>query len=196
MTAAAARVLLVDNYDSFTYNLAHLVQQAGVGVDVVRNDARTLSELREANHTHWLMSPGPGKPANAGVCVELAKSDDPRPMLGVCLGMQAMFEAEGGEIANCAQVVHGKTSLVSHNDSALLAGCGNPFNATRYHSLKCDPQTAPENLRVTASLVDDDEDIIMAFEHRLYPRFGVQFHPESIASEHGAQIIANFLEVS
>ena len=195
-------ILLVDNYDSFTYNLAQLAGVAGAQVQVVRNDAQSLEDMRSRDHDLWIMSPGPGRPESAGVCIQLAQSSDPRPMLGVCLGMQAMYVAEGGSVVRSQQVVHGKTSPVAHRQAPLFHGLTSPFEAARYHSLKCDSKTKPQTLETIAWLEDTgqtdagQEDMIMGFAHAEYPRYGVQFHPESIATEQGLQLMKNFLALA
>ncbi|MEO1015663.1 MAG: aminodeoxychorismate/anthranilate synthase component II [Pseudomonadota bacterium] len=186
-------ILLVDNYDSFTYNLAHLISGLGREVKVARNDAFSVDAVLAASYEAFVLSPGPGTPADAGLSLELVKAAATAgaPVFGVCLGMQTIAEAFGGRIARAGELMHGKTSAVRHCGSRLFEGVPNAFEATRYHSLIADPDTLPSPpLRVTAESEGDGE--IMALEHESLPIAGVQFHPESIASEAGADILANF----
>lgn len=187
-------ILLIDNYDSFTWNLVHLIGGLGRDVQVVRNDALTAREAVAAEAEAIVLSPGPGEPGNAGICVETVRLaiDAGRPLFGVCLGLQAIAEATGGRVVRAGRQMHGKTSRIRHEGAGLFRNLPEKFTATRYHSLVAERQALPNTLRITATADDDDE--IMALEHVAAPVAGVQFHPESIASEHGAEIIRNFLD--
>ncbi|MGI5276128.1 anthranilate synthase component II [Streptomyces rochei] len=186
---AGPRVAVVDNYDSFTYNLVHYVAEQGGRPTVFRNDAVGLADL--AAFDLLLLSPGPGTPAEAGICVEAVRELGARlPILGVCLGHQSIATAFGGSVV-CGEQVHGKASAVHHDGSGVLAGLPDPFTATRYHSLVVAPTGLPDELVVTARTADGT---IMGLRHREHPVHGVQFHPESVLSPEGKQLIANFLE--
>ncbi|MDQ1513103.1 MAG: para-aminobenzoate synthetase component [Microbacteriaceae bacterium] len=191
------RVLVLDNYDSFVYTLNGYLKQLGAETDVLRNDALEPSELdsRLQQYDAVLLSPGPGKPADAGVSVPLVhaalKAD--MPLLGVCLGHQAIAEAFGGVVTNAEELMHGKTSRVVHDDSGLFAGLPAPFTATRYHSLAVVDGTVPGELTVTART---EGGVIMALQHRSAPIYGVQFHPESVMTEGGHRLLANWLAVA
>ncbi|MEV8297445.1 anthranilate synthase component II [Streptomyces rochei] len=186
---AGLRVAVVDNYDSFTYNLVHYVAEQGGRPTVFRNDAVGLADL--AAFDLLLLSPGPGTPAEAGICVEAVRELGARlPILGVCLGHQSIATAFGGSVVRGEQV-HGKASAVHHDGSGVLAGLPDPFTATRYHSLVVAPTGLPDELVVTARTADGT---IMGLRHREHPVHGVQFHPESVLSPEGKQLIANFLE--
>ncbi|RSS97524.1 aminodeoxychorismate/anthranilate synthase component II [Streptomyces sp. WAC02707] len=186
---AGPRVAVVDNYDSFTYNLVHYVAEQGGRPTVFRNDAVGLADL--AAFDLLLLSPGPGTPAEAGICVEAVRELGARlPILGVCLGHQSIATAFGGSVVRGEQV-HGKASAVHHDGSGVLAGLPDPFTATRYHSLVVAPAGLPDELVVTARTADGT---IMGLRHREHPVHGVQFHPESVLSPEGNQLIANFLE--
>ncbi|MFD4259379.1 anthranilate synthase component II [Streptomyces sp. NPDC058534] len=186
---AGPRVAVVDNYDSFTYNLVHYVAEQGGRPTVFRNDAVGLADL--AAFDLLLLSPGPGTPDEAGICVEAVRALGARlPILGVCLGHQSIAAAFGGSVVRGEQV-HGKASAVHHDGSGVLAGLPDPFTATRYHSLVVAPTGLPDELVVTARTADGT---IMGLRHREHPVHGVQFHPESVLSPDGKQLIANFLE--
>jgi anthranilate synthase component II len=186
----ARSVLLIDNYDSFTYNLLHYVVALGVKVDVVRNDALSVAEITARTPDGIIISPGPGEPKDAGVCpAVIAELGANIPILGVCLGHQAIGEVYGGTVVR-THPMHGKTSLMHHEGASVFARLPSPFTATRYHSLVIDPATMPDCLIKTAWT---DDSIIMGVAHKHHPVHGVQFHPESIASEHGHALIANFL---
>ncbi|MEV5013888.1 MULTISPECIES: anthranilate synthase component II [unclassified Streptomyces] len=186
---AGPRVAVVDNYDSFTYNLVHYVAEQGGRPTVFRNDAVGLADL--AAFDLLLLSPGPGTPDEAGICVEAVRALGARlPILGVCLGHQSIAAAFGGSVVRGEQV-HGKASAVHHDGSGVLAGLPDPFTATRYHSLVVEPTGLPDELVVTARTADGT---IMGLRHREHPVHGVQFHPESVLSPEGKQLIANFLE--
>ena len=185
-------LLLIDNYDSFTYNLVHYLGELGADVVVKRNDALNVQEAMAMNPSSILLSPGPKDPAQAGICLALtqAAAETRTPLMGVCLGHQTIGEAFGGKIVRCHDIVHGKMGTMTHTNTGLFAGLPSPFQATRYHSLVVDPDTLPDCLEVTAKL---DDGVIMGLQHRELPIHGVQFHPESIASEHGHALLQNFL---
>jgi len=186
----ARSVLLVDNYDSFTYNLAHLLEELGAEVTVLRNDAVDADAAERLAPTHLVISPGPGRPASAGATLEIVSRLGPTtPTLGVCLGHQAIVEAFGGEVGQAQRLVHGKSSLVTHGGHGLFAGLPNPLEAGRYHSLAA--TRVPDELEVTAR-TDDGE--VMGVRHRDYPVDGIQFHPESVLTPQGRDLLATFLE--
>jgi len=188
------RVLLVDNYDSFTYNLYQYLCELGAQVTVRRNDAISVEEARELAPDAIVISPGPGVPSDAGVSIELIRALGPTtPTLGVCLGHQAVAEAFGGKVVRAPELMHGKASPVHHTGAGVLRGLPSPFSAIRYHSLCAAEADLPDALEVTAH---SDSGVIMAVRHREYPVEGVQFHPESILTEHGKALLANFLEAA
>jgi anthranilate synthase component 2 len=185
------RVLLIDNYDSFTYNLYQYLCELGAEVTVVRNDAITIDGVREFAPDVIVISPGPGVPRDAGISVDLIRAMGPTvPILGVCLGHQAIAEAFGGVVTRAPELMHGKASDVHHDGTGVFAGLPSPFSAIRYHSLCAAPEAVPDTLEVTARTTTG---VIMAVRHREYPVYGVQFHPESILSEYGKELLANFL---
>lgn len=190
-------VLLIDNYDSFTHNLAQAFGKLGATVHVVRNDAIDLAGVRALKPTHLVLSPGPGHPAKArdiGVCADIiSQALGEVPLLGVCLGHQALAQYLGGKVIRAPQIVHGKMHTITHNNSRLFAGLGQNIEVMRYHSLIAERESLPAVLRVTAETADG---LIMAFEHTSLPVFGVQFHPESIGTPDGEAMLARFLEVS
>lgn len=185
-------LLLIDNYDSFTYNLVHYFGELGTEVVVRRNDALTVQDAMAMRPDAIVLSPGPCDPAQAGICLALtaAAAETRIPLLGVCLGHQAIGEAFGGRVVRCHEIVHGKMGVMHHAGQGVFAGLPSPFLATRYHSLVVDRDSLPDCLEVTAWL---DDGTIMGLRHRDLPIEGVQFHPESIASEHGHQLLRNFL---
>lgn len=192
-----ARVLVIDNYDSFVYTLNGYLRQIGADTEVVRNDTWTAAELAEriAEYDGLLISPGPGTPADAGVSLEavtIALQTD-TPLLGVCLGHQAIAEALGGVVDIAPELMHGKTSLIEHDDSTIFRAVPQPFTGTRYHSLAIIDGTVPDSLTVTARTVDSG--VIMGVQHVSAPLYGVQFHPESVLTQGGYQMIGNWLEV-
>lgn len=185
--------LVLDNYDSFTFNLVQLLGELGAPPEVVRNDALSAAEIRDLDPDRVVISPGPCSPEKAGISVELVRVLAGRtPVLGVCLGHQAVVEAFGGRIRRARRLVHGKTSPVRHNGEELFAGLENPFEATRYHSLVADEPLPPE-LQVTAR--SDDQEV-MGLRHRSAPLWGVQFHPESILTPEGRNLLKNFLDLT
>ncbi|MCH8915867.1 MAG: aminodeoxychorismate/anthranilate synthase component II [Thaumarchaeota archaeon] len=190
------KFLIIDNYDSFVYNIAQYLGELGVESDVIRNDKITLDEIKQKNYDAIIISPGPGTPEEKkyfGICSNVIKDMGPTtPILGVCLGHQGIIHAFGGKVTNAGCVRHGKTSPVNHNNSELFKGVSNPFRATRYHSLVGDKTIIPDVLEVTATAADDGE--IMAIRHKEYLIEGVQFHPESIMTEEGKKILANFIK--
>lgn len=187
------KILVVDNYDSFTYNLVHYLWQAGADTEVVRNDRYSVDELLAKKPRGILISPGPCTPNEAGVCLDLIKSiPDDMLLFGVCLGHQAIAQAFGGEVIASAHIMHGKTSDIFHDKQGVLAGIPHPFTATRYHSLAVKRTNLPAELTITARTYDGE---IMGLRHISRPVHGVQFHPESIATKHGHEIIENFLKL-
>jgi anthranilate synthase/aminodeoxychorismate synthase-like glutamine amidotransferase len=186
-------ILLIDNYDSFTYNLYHYIIEAGCAyVQVVRNDKISIAEIKKLNPQAIVLSPGPCSPDDAGVCLQvIAELKEQYPILGVCLGHQAIGQAFGGEVVK-TYPMHGKISEIYHTDKSVFKGIPSPFKATRYHSLIIKKETCPSDLEITATTKDG---IIMGVAHKKYNIHGVQFHPESIASEHGHQLIKNFINL-
>ncbi len=199
MTApeTAMKLLMVDNYDSFTFNLVQYFGELGVVPKVIRNDEWTLEEAVAWGADAVVVSPGPCTPAEAGISVELIRRVSGRlPILGVCLGHQSIGAAFGGEIIRAGVIMHGKTSPISHLDTDIFAGLPQPFAATRYHSLAIAPDTLPTCLRVTAWVDDPAGRTIMGVAHTEHPTWGVQFHPESILTTHGKELLANFLRLA
>jgi anthranilate synthase/aminodeoxychorismate synthase-like glutamine amidotransferase len=187
-------ILVIDNYDSFTYNLVQYLGDLGAKLRVCRNDKITLGKVKTMKPTHIVISPGPGIPADAGLCRDIiARFGDRIPILGVCLGHQAIAEVFGGVVVRAASIVHGKTSWIRHDGQTIFRGTPNPFCATRYHSLIVEKASLPDCLEISAWT---DDGIIMALRHRSFPIEGVQFHPESILTKVGLRILANFLEGS
>lgn len=185
-------IVLIDNYDSFTYNLYQLIAGIYPNVEVIRNDHKSVEEIAKINPKAIVISPGPGVPENAGICIDLIKKLGPTiPIFGVCLGMQAMACAYGGKVIRAPKCVHGKSCLIFHRRQELFETMKLPFNAARYHSLIVDQKKLPKELIVEAFSKDD---LIMALKHLHYPIWGVQFHPESILSEQGEQLVQNFLK--
>ncbi len=188
-------ITLIDNYDSFTYNLVHYLGEMGAEVKVYRNNVVTVDAVFSENPSGIVLSPGPCDPDRAGICLEVVKraAVTGLPLLGVCLGHQAIGQVFGGKIVRADQLMHGKTSEIIHNGTGVFKGLPNRFTATRYHSLTVDPATVPNTLEVTATTADG---VIMGLSHKSLPIHGVQFHPESIASEHGHALLRNFLDLT
>tara|TARA_R110000868_G_scaffold2321_10_gene17348 strand:+ start:12583 stop:13173 length:591 start_codon:yes stop_codon:yes gene_type:complete len=187
-------LLIIDNYDSFTFNLVHYFQELGATTRVIRNDAMSAAEALALQPEGVVLSPGPCDPDRAGICLDLIRqAPADMPVLGVCLGHQAIGQAFGGEVISAKAIMHGKTSQIVHDGTGLFAGLPSPFTATRYHSLAVKPETLPAALRATAHTADGE---IMGLCHIDRPIHGVQFHPESIASEHGHDLLRNFLEMT
>jgi len=187
-------VLVIDNYDSFTYNLVQYLGELGATMIVRRNDETTLDQLRALPHARIVISPGPGRPEQAGLTLDVIKEFGPRmPLLGVCLGHQAIGMAFGGDVIRAPLPIHGKTSTVEHNSQGVFAGFTAAFQAGRYHSLVVDEKTLPADLEVTARTREDG--LVMGLRHRSLPIHGVQFHPESVLTNEGRRILRNFLEM-
>lgn len=190
-------ILLIDNYDSFTWNLAQLIGALGPDVAVVRNDEVEVAQIERTGPGALVISPGPGTPDEAGVSVEAVRELSGKvPILGVCLGHQAIAEAFGGRVMRAGEVVHGKSCEVHHDGAPLFEGVESPFTATRYHSLVVDPGELSDQLEVTAWTGVDDLETLQGLRHRKHPTWGVQFHPESVGTEVGRRIVANFLNMA
>ena len=186
-------VILVDNYDSFTYNLVQYLGELGAEVRVVRNDAVEVEDIREAQPDHIVISPGPGRPEDAGVTMDVIRElGKQTPILGVCLGHQAIGAVFGGSVVRAAVPMHGKTSTIQHDGRGIFSGLAEPFLASRYHSLVVSDEGLPPELEVTARTREDGA--IMGLRHRSWPVYGVQFHPESILTADGRRLLRNFLE--
>ena len=190
------KFLIIDNYDSFVYNLAQRLGELGVTSDVIRNDKLTITQIKNGNYDAIVISPGPGTPDDEryfGICKEVIQDLGPTtPILGVCLGHQGIISCFGGKVINAGNVRHGKTSQIKHYDDSMFSGIKNPFRATRYHSLVGDKTIIPDSLKVTAIAEDDGE--IMGVSHKEYLIEGVQFHPESILTDEGTKILGNFIK--
>ncbi len=190
------KFLIIDNYDSFVYNLAQRLGELGVSSDVIRNDKITISEIKEKNYDAIVISPGPGTPEDKryfGICKNvILELGSKIPILGVCLGHQGIIDCFGGKVTNAGNIRHGKTSQIKHYDDSLFKGVKNPFRATRYHSLVGNKTIIPDSLKITAVAEDDGE--IMGVSHREFLIEGVQFHPESIMTDEGKKILKNFIE--
>ena len=187
-------VLVIDNYDSFTYNLVQYLGELGAGVVVRRNDEASIATLRTLGHTRVVISPGPGRPEQAGVSLDVIREFGPRmPLLGVCLGHQAIGLAFGAEVIRAPLPIHGKTSTVDHDGRGIFAGISTSFQAGRYHSLIVSEPTMPAELEITARTREDK--LVMGIRHRTLPIHGVQFHPESVLTNEGRRILRNFLEM-
>ena len=187
-------ILLIDNYDSFTFNIVHFLSDLGMDTTVVRNDKITPREALDMSPEAIVISPGPCTPNEAGICLDLikaaAEAEKPVPVFGICLGHQSIGQAFGGEVISCHEIKHGKLSKITHNEKGLFEGLPNPLNVTRYHSLVVSPKNLPDCLEVTAKT---DDGIIMGISHKTLPIHSVQFHPESIATQQGHNLLANFL---
>lgn len=186
-----ANILVIDNYDSFVYTIVGYLRQMGAATTVVRNDAVDLTVIPQYDGV--LVSPGPGTPADAGASMDVIRACAAAgvPMLGICLGHQALAEVFGGVVSHAPELMHGKTSLVSHEGASVLSGLPSPFTATRYHSLAVEPPTVPDSLEITCTTANG---IIMGLRHKVLPLTGVQFHPESVLTEGGHRLLANWLE--
>ncbi|MEH7441482.1 aminodeoxychorismate/anthranilate synthase component II [Bacillus sp. JJ1122] len=186
-------ILLIDNYDSFTFNLYQYLSEQGWDVTTVRNDKISLTQIEQMAPDCIVLSPGPGRPEQAGICVEVIKRFTPEiPILGICLGHQAIGYAFGGSVIRANKIMHGKVSKIKHNESMLFSSLHQQIEVMRYHSLVIERETLPEEFVVLAESMDDHE--IMAIKHKRYPLFGLQFHPESIGTKSGKQILKNFLD--
>jgi len=184
-------ILMIDNYDSFTYNLVQYLGELGEKLVVYRNDKITVAEIKKLNSQHIVISPGPGRPEDAGISNDLIREFAGKvPILGVCLGHQCIGEVFGGKIIGALRLMHGKTSLIYHNGKDIFSGIKNPFEATRYHSLLVERKNLPSCLEITAETKEKE---IMGLKHKDYPVWGVQFHPESILTKPGKQILSNFI---
>ncbi|ENH97703.1 anthranilate synthase component II [Gracilibacillus halophilus YIM-C55.5] len=186
-------MLLIDNYDSFTYNLYQYISELGNEVEVVRNDKITIEDIRQKQPESIILSPGPGTPQEAGICIDVVKElASEYPILGICLGHQAIGAAYGAEITHAEQIKHGKTSMIRHNNDEIFNYLEQPLEVMRYHSLTIGKKSVPEELLVTATAMDDKE--IMAIKHTYLPVYGLQFHPESIGTGRGKQLLDNFFQ--
>ena len=193
-------ILLIDNYDSFTFNLAHYIEETGQSVSVIRNDKLTTKDIKNnIKPSKIIISPGPCTPDDAGICIDVIKEFYKTiPILGVCLGHQSIGQALGANIVRANKIMHGKiTEMTNENKSMIFKGLPNKFNATRYHSLVIDPKSLPECFNIISTTQDDNKTVIMGIEHKEYPVYGVQFHPESIGTSmlHGKKIISNFVNL-
>lgn len=186
-------ILMIDNYDSFTYNLVQYLSEFGIKLVVFRNDKIQISDIKKLKPTHIVISPGPGRPSEAGVSEAIIKEfSGTIPILGVCLGHQCIGEVFGGRVVQAKKLMHGKTSLIYHNGRTIFKGMSNPFEATRYHSLIVERKTLPKCLEITAWTKDKE---IMGLKHKALPVWGVQFHPESILTKEGKILLKNFVEI-
>tara|TARA_B100001057_G_C22868705_1_gene957740 strand:+ start:3951 stop:4529 length:579 start_codon:yes stop_codon:yes gene_type:complete len=189
-------ICLIDNYDSFTFNIEHQFQMLEQSVEVIRNDATTIDELTKMDFDAFVIGPGPSNPTNAGISIDVIKSFyKTKPILGICLGHQAIGQSFGGKIVIANRVMHGKTSLVSHNKDSLFFNVKDPYHVMRYHSLAIEVSSLPNDLKIIAWTEDEKNKTIMAVKHKDYPVIGIQFHPESIFTEQGSKLIQNFLDL-
>ena len=190
------KILMIDNYDSFTYNIVQYLYELGADVEVVRNDKITIDEIKnKENIDAIVISPGPCSPNEAGISVDVVKQfKGIYPILGVCLGHQSIGAAFGAKIIKAKCLMHGKTSMIYHNEKGLFKGIPNPFEAVRYHSLVIDKNTLPEDIEITAWTEEDNE--VMGIQHKKYPIWGIQFHPESILTSYGKELLNNFIKLS
>ncbi len=187
------KILVIDNYDSFTWNLVHYLNELGAETLVVRNDDKTVSDLLKQNFDGVVLSPGPCTPNEAGICLEfIQKAPEDMPIFGVCLGHQSIAQACGGDVIRAKEILHGKTSAITHIEGDMFSGIPRQFEAVRYHSLAVKRETIPNTIKIEAETSDHE---VMAVSHVHRPVFGVQFHPESIGSEHGHRLLDNFLKV-
>ena len=189
-------ICLIDNYDSFTFNIEHQFQMLEQSVEVIRNDATTIDELTKMDFDAFVIGPGPSNPTNAGISMDVIKSFyKTKPILGICLGHQAIGQSFGGKIVIANRIMHGKTSLVSHNKDSLFFNVKDPYHVMRYHSLAIEVSSLPNDLKIIAWTEDEKNKTIMAVKHKDYPVIGIQFHPESILTEQGSKLIQNFLDL-
>ena len=186
-------ILMIDNYDSFTYNLVQYMSELGEKLVVHRNDKISISDIKKLKPSHIVISPGPGRPVDAGISEDAIKEFGPKiPLLGVCLGHQAIGEVFGGNVIRAENLMHGKTSMIYHDNDPLFKDISNPFEATRYHSLIVEKESLPDTLQITAWTKHNE---IMGLKHKKFPIWGVQFHPESILTKEGKQLLKNFIEI-
>lgn len=186
-------ILMIDNYDSFTYNLVQYLSELGGKLAIYRNDKIGVEDIKKLRPTHIVISPGPGRPSEAGISNSVIKEFSGKiPILGVCLGHQCIGEVFGGNVIRASNLMHGKTSMIHHDKSAIFTGLSNPFEATRYHSLIVERKSLPSSLQVIAWTKDDE---IMGLRHKKFPVWGVQFHPESILTKEGKQLLKNFITI-
>lgn len=191
--SVAAKILVIDNYDSFVFNLVQYFGELGATIDIARNDQITLNQITSRGYQGIVISPGPGRPNNAGICIDIIRDLSANyPILGVCLGHQAIGEAFGGAVVRAPLPMHGKTSMISHTGTGLFDQIETPFQATRYHSLILDESSLPKELEITAR---SEDGLIMGISHNILPTYGVQFHPESIYTTSGRKIVANFMNI-
>ena len=188
------KICLIDNYDSFTFNLEHQLASFDIDVHVIRNDEITIKELEEKNYDAYVLGPGPSNPKNAGICLDLIKHFyQTKPILGVCLGHQCIGEAFGANIIKCKVIKHGKTSQINHDGASIFRNVKNPYHVMRYHSLVIEKETLDKDFTINAWITNKDEDSIMGIKHQKFNLIGIQFHTESIFTDQGAKLISNFL---
>ena len=188
------KICLIDNYDSFTFNLEHQLSSFDIDVDVIRNDEITIKELEEKNYDAYVLGPGPSNPKNAGICLDLIKHFyQTKPILGVCLGHQCIGEAFGANIIKCEVIKHGKTSQINHDGASIFRNVKNPYHVMRYHSLVIEKDSLHKDFIINAWITNKDEDSIMGIKHKDFNLYGIQFHTESIFTDQGSKLISNFL---
>ena len=188
------KICLIDNYDSFTFNLEHQLASFDIEVDVIRNDEISIKELKNINYHAFVLGPGPSNPKNAGICIDLIKDFyKSKPILGVCLGHQCIGEAFGANIIKCEVIKHGKTSQINHDGSSIFLNVKNPYHVMRYHSLVIEKDSLHKDFIINAWITNKDEDSIMSIKHKDFNLYGIQFHTESIFTDQGSKLISNFL---
>jgi len=188
------KICLIDNYDSFTFNLEHQLASFDIEVDVIRNDEISIQELESTNYNAFVLGPGPSNPKNAGICIDLIKEFyRSKPILGVCLGHQCIGEAFGANIIKCEVIKHGKTSQINHDGSSIFLNVKNPYHVMRYHSLVIEKDSLHKDFIINAWITNKDEDSIMGIKHKDFNLYGIQFHTESIFTDQGSKLISNFL---